>query len=116
MIEPASYTGNLCRTAWDNVTYPDLPDQVTDDLDKVRCRKCREEMIASGMCPECGEHRLSWSPHPKKLTGVVDGRLTMNDVTTVFYLARDWCSATLIPEVDLDTVARFLTEKRFKPR
>lgn len=115
LAEEASYTGNLCRTAWDNVAYPDGPDPVTENLDEFRCRKCRDELLAQGQCPECGEHRLSWSPHPKKLTGVVDGRLTMNDVTAVFYLACDWCSATLIPEVNLDTVARYLTEKRFLP-
>ena len=114
LAEPSSYTGNTCRTAWDNVKYPDGP-LVTDDLDEVRCRKCRDRLLAEGRCPVCGEHRLSWNPHPKKPTSVVDGRLTMNDVTAVFYLACDWCSATLIPEVDLDTVARYLTHRRYLP-
>jgi hypothetical protein len=91
-------------------------DSLTDDLGSANCRDCRLALMAKGTCPACGEEdKLSWSPHPKKLTGVVDGRLTMNDVTAVFYLACDYCSETLIPEVDLDTVAHFLTEKRFLP-
>lgn len=93
-----------------------LPGTLMVNIEDVNCRDCRLSQMAKGTCPECGEQgTLSWDPHPKKLTGVVDGRLTMNDVTAVFYLGCDHCSATLIPEVDLETVAKFLTEKRFLP-
>lgn len=92
-----------------------LPGSLMINLEDVNCRDCRRSMMARGECPVCGEERLSWQPHPKKLTGVVDGRLTMNDVTAVFYLSCDYCSETLIPEVDLDTVARYLTHRRFLP-
>lgn len=92
-----------------------LTKSLTSDLGDVNCRDCRLSLMAKGECPECGEYQISWNPHPKKLTIVVDGRLTMNDVVTVFYLACDYCSATLIPEVDAETVARFLTENRFMP-
>lgn len=92
-----------------------LPGSLVTVPEDVNCRDCRRSMMARGMCPTCGEKALAWNPHPKKLTGVVDGRLTMRDVTAVFYLSCDYCSATLIPEVDLETVARFLTENRFMP-
>jgi len=93
-----------------------LPGSLTTEIENVTCRYCRMTMIAQGQCPECGERdTLRWDPHPKKLTTVVDGRLTMNDVTAVFYLACDCCSETLIPEVDLDAVAKYLTENRFMP-
>lgn len=92
-----------------------LPGSLMTDLDDVNCRDCKRSLMMRGICPECGEKKLSWSPHPKKLTGVVDGRLTMNDVTAVFYLACDFCSETLIPEVDLDTVAAALTANGWRP-
>lgn len=92
-----------------------LPGSLMMHPEDVNCRDCRRNMMARGECPECGDKRLAWNPHPKKLTTVVDGRLTMNDVTAVFYLSCDCCSETLIPEVDLDAVARFLTESRYLP-
>jgi hypothetical protein len=90
-------------------------EELTNFSERANCQPCRRALMARGECPACGEKALSWSPHPKKLTQVVDGRLTMNDVTAVFYLACDYCSETLIPEVDLETVARFLTEERWLP-
>ncbi len=92
-----------------------LPGSLMVNPEDVNCEYCRRSMMARGMCPTCGGKTIVWLPHPKKLTGVVDGRLTMNDVTAVFYLSCDYCSETLIPEVDLETVARFLTENRFMP-
>lgn len=93
-----------------------LPGTLMTDPEDVNCRDCRQNMMARGMCPVCGESQLRWDPHPKNVSGgVVDGRLTMRDVVTVFYLACDYCSETLIPEVDADTVAQFLTENRFLP-
>lgn len=92
-----------------------LPGSLVTELEDVNCRDCRWSLIGRGICPVCGEKRLSWSPHPKKLTSVVDGRLTMNDVTAVFYLACDYCSETLVPGVDLDTVAAFLTSQGWTP-
>jgi hypothetical protein len=89
-----------------------LPGTLMSRAEDVNCRR---SMMARGVCPACGEKELAWNAHPKKLTGVADGRLTMNDVTAVFYLSCDYCSETLIPEVDLDDVARFLTEQRYLP-
>lgn len=94
-----------------------LPGSLMAEVEDVNCRDCRMALIARGQCPACGERdTLSWDPHPKKLTGVVDGRLTLHDVTAVFYLACDYCSETLISEVDLDTVAKYLTESRYLPK
>lgn len=89
--------------------------QLVTDLGRVNCPDCKRSLMMRGVCPECGEKKLTWSPHPKKLTGVADGRLRMNEVTAVFYLACDFCSETLIPEVDLETVAAALTANGWRP-
>lgn len=111
-----SYTGNECRTAWDNVQFPEGPDRLTVELDEVTCQTCKDSLVKRGICPCCGEGRfLTWGTHPNNNSGVVDGRLTMNDIKTIFYLACDYCSETLIPQVDADVVAAALTTKGWRP-
>lgn len=92
-----------------------LPGSLVTVAEEANCPDCRWSLISRGVCPVCEEERLEWNPHPKKLTGVVDGRLTVNDVTAVLYLSCGYCSETLIPEVDLDTVAAFLTSEKWTP-
>lgn len=110
----ASYTGAECRQAWDSERWP-TPDPLTTDLDEVTCRPCREHMVAEGQCSNCGAYRLAWSAGPVKLTRVADGRLTMRDVETQFYLGCEECSETLIHSVSADQVAAFLTSARWRP-
>jgi hypothetical protein len=114
LAETGSYTGNRCRSAWDSEKYTG-PDPVTDELDEVTCRPCKARMVADGQCPECGTWRLVWSAGPVKLAPVSDGRLTMRDVETQFYLGCEECSETLIHSVSADQVAAFLTTRRWRP-
>lgn len=114
LAEPGSFTGNTCRTPWDSMTFL-APDPVTTDLGAVTCRRCRDRMIKDGRCPNCGGWRLEWNVAPQKTTGVADGRLTIRDVVTVFYLGCSECSETLIPTVDAETVALHLTHQRWTP-
>lgn len=111
----SSYTGTECRQAWDSVAFPEGPDPMTTDVDKVTCRPCKTRMVAEGQCSACGAYRLVWSAGPVKLAPVVDGRLTMRDVETQFYLGCEECSETLIHSVSADEVARFLTSRRWRP-
>jgi hypothetical protein len=46
-------------------------------------------------CRECESTNLVWDQTPHKLTDVVNGRLTMHDVETLFYLGCLGCGATL---------------------
>jgi hypothetical protein len=109
-----SFTGNECRTPWDDTKYTG-PDPTTDELDEVTCKACRAWMVKEGRCPECGSYTLEWSAGPVKLNSVVDGRLTMRDVETQFYLGCARCSETLIHGVQPDDVAAYLTARRFRP-
>jgi predicted RNA-binding Zn-ribbon protein involved in translation (DUF1610 family) len=84
-------------------------------LTLVTCVKCRKGLVWRGVCPECGEKRLTWSAGPVKLTTVPDGRLTMNDVQTQFHLGCEECSETLISRVDPDEVAAYLTSQGWRP-
>lgn len=93
-----------------------IPREVTSDVDKRTCSACRAAMVRGGHCPACGEKQLSWGTHPHKLTNVADGRLTANDIETIFYLACDYCSETVIPIVDPQVVAAALTEMGWVPK
>jgi len=92
-----------------------VPGTLTNLLERVTCRDCRAALVARGMCPECGEERLVWAAGPVKLNSVVDGRLTMRDVETQFYLGCEECSETLIHSVSPDEVAAYLTAQRWRP-
>lgn len=115
LAEAASYTGNRCRTAWDNVAFPDAPDPVTSDVEAVTCRPCKARMAQEGECPACGGGPLVWSAGPVKLNSVADGRLTMRDVETQFYLGCEECSETVLHGIEPDQVARYLTHRRYWP-
>lgn len=112
--ERASFTGNRCRSAWDGEKY-DGPDPVTDEVDEVTCRGCKDRMVAEGQCPECGEYALRWSAGPVKLNTVADGRLTMRDVETQFYLGCESCSETLIHSVSVEQVLPLMNSRRWRP-
>jgi hypothetical protein len=91
------------------------PDELTTRLHERTCKDCRTALTRRGVCPECGEKRLAWGTHPRNKSGVVNGRLTLNDVETIFYLACDYCSETLLAHVDPETVAAALTELGWRP-
>lgn len=115
LAERASYTGNRCRTPWDNVAFPERSDPLTEELDEVTCKACRAWLIKEGQCPECGEYALRWSAGPVKLNTVADGRLTMRDVETQFYLGCESCSETLITGVSADQVLPLMNSRRWRP-
>jgi hypothetical protein len=92
-----------------------LPGTLMTDMENVNCRDCRRSQIAKGVCPACGEKKLSWGTHPHKLNSVPDGRLTARDIETIFYLACDYCSETLLPQVDPEVVAAALTKMGWVP-
>lgn len=89
--------------------------QLVTELDRCNCPDCHQSMISRGVCPECGEKTLEWGASPHKKVQVADGRLTMNDVETIFYLGCGHCSATLISQVDPEVVAAALTELGWRP-
>ena len=55
---------------------------------------------------------FEWFVSKRKTSGVVDGRLTMNDIAVDFVLGCEHCSATLLT-VPGDEVAKSLTEDGF---
>lgn len=114
LANPSSYTGNECRTPWDSQAFT-VPDPLTRELEEVTCKACRAWMVKEGRCPECGERRLVWAAGPVNRSGVVDGRLTMHDVVSEFYLGCEECSETLISSVHPDEVARALTDRGWRP-
>lgn len=90
-------------------------DELTSRLRHMNCKECRAALISKGVCPECGESALTWDVQPRNKTGVADGRLTLHDVETIFYLGCSFCSATLLAHVDPETVARYLTFTHWRP-
>lgn len=61
-------------------------------------------------CGECdGSGDLVWKCTQETNSGVVDGRLRMHEINTVFYLACEYCSET-VKEVKGDEVAELLTQ------
>jgi hypothetical protein len=58
-------------------------------------------------CPECGSKDLQWHCTHETNSGVVDGRLRMHDINTLFYLGCNYCSETL-KTVSGDEAAEFL--------
>ena len=65
-------------------------------------------------CPDCGGDQLSWSQMPHKTTQVVDGRLRLNETTTLFSLGCDSCSET-IQIWDAEEIAQMLNLVRWRP-
>lgn len=65
--------------------------------------KVEQTLIAQGPvdvkvsreCPECGSTDTEWHCSQTTNSGVVDGRLRMHDVSTVFYLGCNCCSETI---------------------
>jgi hypothetical protein len=49
----------------------------------------------SNTCKECGSTDLAWHCTTENRSGVVDGRLRMHDISTIFYLGCESCSGTL---------------------
>lgn len=91
------------------------PDELTAELDETTCRECKRALVRRGSCSNCGSPALVWSAGPVKLNTVADGRLTMRDVETQFYLGCEECSETLIHSVSVDQVAAYLTAERWYP-
>lgn len=46
-------------------------------------------------CPECGSTDTEWNCTQTTNSGVVDGRLRMHDISTVFFLGCNCCSTTI---------------------
>jgi hypothetical protein len=92
-----------------------IPGSLVTELELVTCRDCRASLVARGICRECGGGPLVWSAGPVNVSGVADGRLTMRDVVTEFYLGCEECSETLISGVSADEVATALTSAGWRP-
>lgn len=65
--------------------------------------------LLSASCPECGSNETEWHCGHEKNCDVVDGRLRMHDIGTVFFLGCSGCSET-IRTVRGDELARLMTE------
>lgn len=46
-------------------------------------------------CPNCESQNLSWGAALRNTSGATDGRLSLRDITAVFYLGCDGCSETV---------------------
>lgn len=57
--------------------------------------QCPVDVIVSRECPECGSPDTEWHCAQTTNSGVVDGRLRMHDVSTIFYLGCNCCSETI---------------------
>lgn len=97
-------------------------EELTNRLSEVTCFDCRKALARRGICPSCGEEKtkggfpvLQWNTHPRKLAQVPDGMLRLSETETVFYLSCDYCSETVISQVEPGHVARVLTELRWVP-
>ena len=58
-------------------------------------------------CPECGSEELSWKHSHETNSGVVDGRLRMHDIHTVFFLGCENCSNT-VSTLSADEITAYL--------
>lgn len=92
-----------------------VPGSLMTDIAAVSCADCKRGLIRRGVCPNCEGGPLVWSAGPVKLTTVPDGRLTMNDIETQFYLGCADCSETLIHGIEPDRVAGVLTGIGWRP-
>lgn len=94
-----------------------FPEEMAVTLDEaVTCKPCRAAVITRGECPECGaEKTLVWGWAMTNTSGVVDGRLCLNEVRPVFYLGCEYCSETVVPSVDPDRVVEALTKQGWRP-
>lgn len=61
-------------------------------------------------CGECGSKDLVWHCSSDIVGGVVQGRLTTDDVRTVFFLGCEYCSST-VKVINGDKVAELLTQE-----
>lgn len=61
------------------------------------------------VCPECGSNDTEWHCTQTTTSGVMDGRLRMSEVTTIFFLGCNSCSET-IRTMSGDEVARMMTD------
>ena len=70
--------------------------------------------LLKGRCPECGSWDLEWHCSQDTQSGVADGRLGLNEVTTLFYLGCEYCSET-IRTVTGDDLAFMMTGAMERP-
>lgn len=67
------------------------------------------EDLLNKKCGECGSADLEWHCSQDTNSGVVDGRLRMHEIHTIFYLGCNACSETL-KIINGDEVAAMLTQ------
>ncbi|MEY2632352.1 MAG: hypothetical protein RIR00_1006 [Pseudomonadota bacterium] len=78
-------------------------------LKELRDAKTLYQEFVGCECPECGSTDTEWHCSQTTNSGVVDGRLRMHDVSTVFYLGCNCCSETIRTRSG-DDIARLMTE------
>jgi hypothetical protein len=71
----------------------------------------REPSENNPKCGECGSTDLEWGCTQNTNSGVVDGRLKLNEVQTIFYLGCNFCSET-VKTVNADEIAIMLTDNQ----
>ena len=65
--------------------------------------------LLAGECPECGSADTEWHCTQTTRSGVADGRLRLNEVTTLFFCGCNECSET-IKTITGDELAAMMTE------
>lgn len=61
-------------------------------------------------CPACGGSSLTWDTNNVTYSGVQNGRLKTNEVTCLFFLGCDECSATVFM-INADMVTKALNDE-----
>lgn len=84
-------------------------DELTTQLAEMTCPSCRAALINRGVCPECGEEKLTWAAFPGARS------LYDWDTETTLHLGCEGCSETLISGVGLDLVVAVLNKHRWRP-
>jgi hypothetical protein len=100
----AGDTGPLCGPV--EFRFPD--EVAVTEGERVSCPGCIAARLVREGCPECESQRLAWGFSPRNTSGVVDGRLRLNEVGVDFYLHCEECSETLAV-IDAEYVAQFLS-------
>lgn len=72
------------------------------------------QVVPVAECHECGSRKLDWAWSPHNQGQAVNGRLTLNEVVSLFHLGCAECGATVIV-LHPDEVAAILNQHQVRP-
>lgn len=97
-------------------TIPAGVDRVVDaPTGEVKWARDNNDLLAGLLtveCQECGGTDTEWHCTQTTRSGVADGKLRLNEVTTLFYCGCNCCCAT-VKTITGDRLAVMMTEGRY---